>query len=537
MKLYYGTNKDPDNKNKQTIKCLLKKEIVEHRVQYIIQKTGLYKKNNYFSAIFLWRSVTNLMADTIDCLKSSSHINTATADTIELNTSREDIRMVLKRSFNILAESTLESKSTLHLSLGLLLVGLASSIITAITFALISRESLETVQVAAAGFVTNLANLDTKELVLRHSKVNDTTNHTVNIVDNITLSLQNIKSSSRGLKLIVKLGKFIRNKVLRNSSLITSNVHLTSEGRNRVGVLQEAKEGFLLEAEITILARSSWGVSLSIDIRIIKDGSEISVKTVFVDGTNPTMRPAGSNISTELSILKASIRRSASRSRGGNIDIVSKVLPVEHGTRIAGRHEEDELLEHLLALHGVKASGKIIIVEKLISRHGNDTRTTVVIVEDENIILLSGLQDLARTRSSGITRKNIDKVLNGSITSDIILDNTFINIDVGTTLNVQFVEDLTRERILTVVGNIILEESDDTLIRNTSLVSKLVCLVDRGLVTIVTPASATSNKNDPGYTITVLACLKGRLEHIVLLVCKNESSQKEQIKEAFHRYW
>jgi len=444
--------------------------------------------------------------------------------------------MVAELRSNRLREGSLEEKRALHLILGLILVGLASSIIAAITLALLVRLGLAAVSIAAASFIALLANLDTKEPVVGHGGLDDLGNHAVNTEADVALSLQLTKRVLGGVKLVVKLSKLIRNEVLRDSSHVTRHVHSTTEGRLHLSVLHETKEGVSLEAEITILARNGGRVLLGIVVGILKDGTKVSVETVVVEGTDPAMRPARSNVSLELVIPEASIRRGGGRSRSGNIDVVRELLLVEHGARVAGRHEEDELLEHPLGGPSLEASGKIIIVEELLSGHSNDTRATVIIVEDEDVIVLGGLESLARTSTSGIARKNVDKVLDGSITSDVILHDTLINIDVGTTLDIEFVENLTGEGILTVVSDIILEEGDDLAIRNTSLVSKLVGLAHGGLVTIVAPASATGDKNDPGLATLGLTALNSFTEHLVLLVCKNESNESHSHKDCLHHF-
>jgi len=289
------------------------------------------------------------MADTLDGLKSRGNINTTAAETVELDTSREDVRVLLKSIINRVGESTLEGKSAVDFGVALVLVGLASSIVAAITLAVLSRARLHAVGITVARFVAGGANLDTKELVAGHGLLRDLGDHTINLEADLALSLEVTEVGFSGLKLVVETSKLIGDEVLRDSSLITSEVHLTLVGGLHVSVLHETKEGVSLEAEVTILARNGGRGSLGIVVGILEDGAEVSVKTLLVEGRDPTMRPAGSDIGTELGILKASIRGSISRSRGGNVDVVRKLLLVEHGARIAGRHEEDKLLEHLLA--------------------------------------------------------------------------------------------------------------------------------------------------------------------------------------------
>jgi len=83
------------------------------------------------------------MADTMDSLEGRSNINTAAAETVELDTSREDVRMILEGIINRLGEGTLEGKSAVDLSVALELVGLASSIVAAVARAVILVAGLD----------------------------------------------------------------------------------------------------------------------------------------------------------------------------------------------------------------------------------------------------------------------------------------------------------------------------------------------------------------------------------------------------------
>jgi len=474
------------------------------------------------------------MADTMDGLEGRSNINTAAAETVELDTSREDVRMILEGIINRLGEGTLEGKSAVDLSVALELVGLASSIVAAVARAVILVAGLDARGIAVARLVASLADLDAKELVVGHDLRRDLSDHAINTQTDLALSLKLAEVSRSGLKIVVELGKLVGDEVLRDSSGVLGDVHVATKVSMHVNVLHETGEGLSLEAEVTVLARDGRRAVVSIVVRILKDGAEVSVHAMSVDGMDPAMRPAGSDVGPELGILEASIRRGRGRSRGGNVHVLRELLVVEHGARVASRHEEDKLLEHLLLNPSLNALSKIVIVEELTSGHGDDTRVAVIIVEDENVIVLSGLQSLARARAGGVARKNIDEVLEGSILGDVILHDTIIDINIGTTLNVELVVDLTGEGVLSIVGDIILEESDDALVGDTGSVSKLVSLAHGGLVTVVGPASATGDENDPGVTTLGLAASNSLTEHIVLLVRKHNCEESECNKESLH---
>jgi len=467
-------------------------------------------------------------------MKSSVHINTTAAETVELGTSREEVRMVLEGASESIAESILEGKRALDLPAVLVRVGLASSIVAAITLAVINRADLPAGGEALARLVASLAEAGAKELVVRHGHLGDLSDHAVDAETDLALRLEDTEVVLGGLELIVELGDGIRNEVLRDSSLILVDDHLARGGGLDIGVLHVTKEGLSLEVDVTILAGLSGRLLLCIVVGILEHGAEVDLQAVSDDGLDPAMRPAGSDVGLEDGILKASIRRGRGRSRGSDVDVGREGLVVPHGARIASRHEEDKLVEHLLLLHGLKALCELVVVEVLLSGHADEVRSTVVIIEDENVIIGSGLEDLARTRARSLTRENSHEVSNGGILSDVILDNTGINIDVGARLIVELVVDLTRERIGFAVGDIILEESDDALVRNTSLMSKLIRLVHGGLVTIVQPAPATGDKDNPGVATIGLAALNSLTEHLVLLICKSNGNKSKNKKQSLH---
>jgi len=477
------------------------------------------------------------MADVVDSQKSLSHIDTAAAETVPLRASRKDVGMALKRRLNSLGEGTLKSEGTLDFIVVLLVVGSASSIIAAHTRAVILRTVTDARSIAVARLVAGLAHAHVKELIVRKRLRDDVANHAVNTETDLALGLENGVVLLSGLTLVVALGKTIRNEELRNSGLILRSIEATLVGStNGLLVLHEAKEGKVLEAKVTILARSGGRLSSGVVVRILKHGAEVSIHAMSIDGRDPTMRPAGSDIGTELGILKASIRRSRSRSRGSNVDVLGELLLVPHRARVAGRHEEDEVLEHLLGFHSLKNLSEVGIMEELISGHGDDARVAVIVVEDENIILFGGLEDLAAAASGGDAHKSVLEVLQVSILGNVILDDTLINIDVLTTLNIELVVDLAGEGVLSIVGDIILEESDDALVRDASLVSKLVSLAHGRLVTIVAPASGTGDKHNPGLATVSLAGLNSLLEKLVLLVREHnrEKSKCDQKSPHYH---
>jgi len=352
------------------------------------------------------------MANIVDSLESLSHINTAAAETVPLRASRKDVRVIPERRIDSLSEGALESQSTLDFIVVLVLVGNASSIIAAPASAVIRGAGrLHARIVAVARNVAHLADTHVEEIIGKNL-VDDLIHHAVNTETDLALSLEGSEVLLRRLTLVIALCKTIGDEELRNSSLVLNQVETILGGiRSGVLVIHEAKECQILKAEITILARSCHRVVSSIVVRILEDGAEVGVQTLGVEGRDPAMGPAGSDKGAELGILEASVRRRRSGSRGCDVDIWGELLLEPHGTGIAGRHEEDEVLEHLLGGHGLENLGDIFVSEDLISGHANDSSVAVIVVEDKDIVILGGLEDLSRAAGGGDASESVLEVL------------------------------------------------------------------------------------------------------------------------------
>jgi len=305
------------------------------------------------------------MADSLDCIKGKLHINTTTTETVELGSSRQDVRMVVKASSERTGEGALECKSATDFFIGVPLVKSTGSKIATIARTVIDRARLHAISITLTRFIASLADVNVKKLVSRHSLVNDFRDHAVNFEADFTLSLELTEVLLGGLPLIVLFSKSIRDQVLRNSSLIVLGDHLIMNRGLHLVVLQKTQEGISFEAEVTVLAGDCGRSLMLIVIGILKHGAKVHFHAVIGDGQDPAMRPAGSDKSLKNGVEKASRRGGRGRSRRSNVDVCRDSLVEPHGSRIACRHEEDKLVEHILLLHGTKAEGKILISEVL----------------------------------------------------------------------------------------------------------------------------------------------------------------------------
>jgi len=160
----------------------------------------------------------------------------------------------------------------------------------------------------------------------------------------------------------------------------------------------------------------------------------------------PAVGPAGGDKGAEGGITEASIGRGIDGSRGDDVHVLRDLLLVPHGARVAGRHEEDELLEHGLVLPDLEDVSDIRVVDELASGKSNETRVAVVIIVHEHIAVLVRLEGLSA--SGGLlTLHDSKEVLEVAVVASVVLGNTLIDVPVLTLGIIDLIEHLTRERI------------------------------------------------------------------------------------------
>jgi len=429
------------------------------------------------------------------------------ADAIEGLGGRKDVVVVALAAS--LIEGTDKGSRALNSILLLSRSRIAVAVAAASTLAGISRASLHALAVALARFVASGADVSAHD-TLRNGSLNSSSN---DLVDLCTEGLL----AADGRAVSRETSKSKRNIVLRNVDGVLLQVAAAGLAKEiRDASARNAKEllhGQLLHISITILARLS-GVASELP-SIGKEGVKGGDRGILlVHGADPATRPAGSDEGAEGVIHPAGIGRVVSRSRGGDVHVVRDLLLVEHGARVASLDEDNVVLVKVLgAEHGEPVLHILATSETTAVGHGNDVSVAVVIIVEENIILRGGLKSLATARARSHASEDSNEVISGSVLASVILRNTFVNIDVISALDVEIVENLTRERIARRVGNIISHEDNDTFIRNTKLVSNLISVADRSLMPVVTITGRTGNKNNP----SVLFVSGGILERESLL--------------------
>mmetsp|Transcript_60792 Transcript_60792/g.133165 ORF Transcript_60792/g.133165 Transcript_60792/m.133165 type:complete len:489 (-) Transcript_60792:7-1473(-) len=165
----------------------------------------------------------------------------------------------------------------------------------------------------------------------------------------------------------------------------------------------------------------------------------------------------------------------------------------EHGAALAGFHVEDQLLEHLLALHGLQGLGELLHVQHRAIGEGHQTHTTVVDEVHEDGVLLGALEHLA-LGSLGVAGQHVHEELGGHLLATVVHLAALVDIwGVIARLVVQ----LSLERVLGVVRNIILHHEDNVLSWDATLHHELVCMAAVSLVSVVPEAGGSCSDDRP----------------------------------------
>jgi len=286
--------------------------------------------------------------------------------------------------------------------------------------------------------------------VIRNSSFSSKGNDLVDLHAEHELILQSLTILLLAAPLVTHASNGQRNILLTNTDgflLKTTVTSLTKKVRRLLGNAEELLHCHLLNVSITVLAWLGGVLSElpSIRIELVKgDGS----RALIIHSSDPATRPARSDESAKSVIVPASVSRVISGSRGGNVHIVRDVLLVEEGSRVASLNENDPVLIELLLLKELEDGGDIFTSEVTTFGHANDISVAVIIIVEEDIVLLGGLEGLATSTRGSHASENCDKVISGSVFASVILGNTLINVDVMTILDVEIVVNCTGERIL-----------------------------------------------------------------------------------------
>ena len=175
-------------------------------------------------------------------------------------------------------------------------------------------------------------------------------------------------------------------------------------------------------------------------------------------------------------------------SHSNHVDILREVQ--EHGARVASLNVQDELLVHLLLVHRVDGIEQILAVE-VTARKSQNIGTTVVGEEEEHVILLSRLQNLAS--SALVSSQNLDQVRGRHRILLVVHNNALIHIGHVIT---RVVVQLSGERILLGERHIVVHHGNDVVGVNTSSLHNLIGVGTKCQETIQKP---TYQRGDGSY--------------------------------------
>ena len=139
---------------------------------------------------------------------------------------------------------------------------------------------------------------------------------------------------------------------------------------------------------------------------------------------------------------------------------------------------------------------EFISVEVSTGLHSHETWGTVVSEIEEHLGVLIGLQNWS-TSSLGISLENSNDVLGSNIFALVVDLAAIIDIGAWSSLLGWLVEDLALEWVSGVVGNIIVSEVDDLVLRDTVGLKDLVSMAGISLVSVVAVGVGAGNENSP----------------------------------------
>jgi len=374
---------------------------------------------------------------------SSVDVAIETADAVELSAGREEVIVVAEVTAALLREVAHELKTALELEVISAAASPALGVVAATTLA--DLLGLSAGLEAVAAVVAGVADRRHGDLRAGHGLGHDVRDELVDADTDLLLLAESDEVVRAGIGLVSLTGKDVRDVVLRSGGLVLHG-ELGDLARSLSGVANEVTPGHLLEVGVTVLARDGRRVVLGIVEGVREDGLEGALVSVDINRVEPAVRPARSDIGAEGAVTKAGIRRGISRSRGDDVHVLRDLLLVPHGARVASGHEEDELLVHALLLPGVEDVSDVRVADELTSGHGDDARATVIVVVDKDIAVLVRLEGLS-TSGGLLTLHNSKEVLEVAVAASVVLGNTLIDVPVLALRIIDFIEDLTRERI------------------------------------------------------------------------------------------
>ncbi len=164
----------------------------------------------------------------------------------------------------------------------------------------------------------------------------------------------------------------------------------------------------------------------------------------------------------------------------------------EHGARVASLHVVDDLLVHLLLLHGSEGILKSLTIEVSTDGEADEILGTVVEVSEEDGIFGSRSEDLAS--SGGVSNEDLEVGDGVGIASLVVDDEVLVVVD---GIVARMVVEGSREGIADAVGDIVAAEDDDVLGLVSVLDEDVVGVSGIGLMSVVPVADGTGDNDGP----------------------------------------
>jgi len=367
-------------------------------------------------------------------------------------------------------------------------INIATFLVAALHLAVLVVVLTNAIRVAVAAPVASAAGRHAQMRSIGLGSVDDGSSHVIDGLLDGDLLVELLKVLISGLVHEDTLGGHKRN--LEGGDSISD---LDGSSLNSGGGVEEVGKSDTLHPLVTVLAGLTVALDVLLDVvELILEGvTSLGVHLSIVD---PEVRVDISDVGTDCVIPVEGKAALTNRGGSGDVHVVGKDELVEDRASEASLDVDNEVLEHLLAVHGVDGGLHLGAVEVAATREADSTLRTVIVEENKNVVIRARLEALATADATHIlTSKDLDEVLAGNKVASVILGNTLVHIRA-----VGLVDDLTGLGILIVVSNIILHHNNDALIRNTHLVDNLIGVANISLVTIVVVTVTASSKNNPG---------------------------------------
>jgi len=248
--------------------------------------------------------------------------------------------------------------------------------------------------------------------------------------------------------------------------------------------------GKWIEFEISISELEDVGLSDGITdiwISISEEGFRVVLLVV-----REAIREFGCEVFTKGRIVKDGIGGFIHSRSSPDVKVLNSIEVCGNGTSIASGDWEEASAVESFVVHLDESVLEVVSIDVISAAIWNseDTATTVVIEEDEDIIILIGLES---NTSRGITSKNFVPVFSSDSFS-IVIDVLAAWVNIGV---VKFTEDLALEWVGGAIDNIIIAHHNDTVVWITTGLEDLILIVRVSSMAVVVKLVGSCEDHSP----------------------------------------